>query len=1102
MVRSSHIKHNRLVSSGSTRGAFVFSEPPPSSQDGKETKELHHLHFRRHHHHNHHEKIQIPKEQNPHHHPATHVDLNDMNVEQLQLKSHGQKMASHYPSSFKPSRNNNNNGIHHAVEEDETIGRNRRLEFAQLKQPTEKLREPSNQSPRTAYAATDARASSSLMGEQHLQSNLLSHGDQKELSQQRSEIAAFSSQAIQQLPPHQYGTLPPAQQRQPQLHQVHPLLQQQQPQQEHPLKQKKIESHGQKSQAIPSDSFEHNPSDHRTCKEFIVDGCLWLWHTTVFDKDNPEFSSMHQFTWAVILGTIMGFLTAFWGIFIDYCVELVWVKTPALLLHWGIFTDLDGYFPLPHYMWICPSIFGGVLSYLSAVLPPIPDQNMWIETLHRVGIVEHDTFIQLILISTAGMASGLSLGPELPLVISAGMIGSYIGKRTRQSILSARVMNLTAASAAIGGFFGFPMAGALFVLELPHRMGLQYFEALSPATIASIIAVLVNRIITKDDVKGMFTYPFLSATLPSSIFGISLIYGLAGTLAGTIYTLSVLKLKGWVHDWFHYHHDHGDHEHHHHHHSKQKKSASAAKGIGGESLPLIGNAHAKIIVPAQSNAYSWNAIKRRLMIKQEPKRAACAGALAGALVGLCCMFFPHLLFWGEAQLQTLIDTGKTPLPFLQEDDLPTTNITAYGYCMIDPKDEISISHGFGIECAFILFVGKILVIGLSLGTGIIGGQFWGPLFVGCIFAQFFSGIVSHLPHNIENVEFQYPCVAILCIMGATHVVTFRAHMAIMLILTLTISSFAPSQKLGVTLGGDYAAIFPLLVVSCFVSLMLTRTIVFYKKQCSRGDIIASPEVLCEPRKEGTPGFPVHHDAFSYSDQSYSSSFSDSRQDDESSSDDSFYDNNTKLKGQISQADIEERFSQQQKQISLMNTYISESNYSSSDHETKAAVTTTSTQESTKPKDRLDELLSKPMDAKLPSPKSRRRTKSDLPDLKFLRPGTTPQPPRRHVRHSSITSKESYVPITQSLRERIPSSDSSRLSKVSSYGEIREYQPDLMSQGRQRASSVHKSPMTKNKTRPPRGRHSRGNSRGSSAVPDLENDFSSSSIHELFSSSES
>ena len=37
--------------------------------------------------------------------------------------------------------------------------------------------------------------------------------------------------------------------------------------------------------------------------------------------------------------------------------------------------------------------------------------------------------------------------------------------------------NPTNAHPAVGGFFGFPMAGALFVLEIPHRMGLQYFES-------------------------------------------------------------------------------------------------------------------------------------------------------------------------------------------------------------------------------------------------------------------------------------------------------------------------------------------------------------------------------------------------------------------------------------------------------------------------------------------------------------------------------------------------------------------------------------------------------------------------------------------------
>ena len=39
------------------------------------------------------------------------------------------------------------------------------------------------------------------------------------------------------------------------------------------------------------------------------------------------------------------------------------------------------------------------------------------------------------------------------------------------------------------------------------------------------------------------------------------------------------------------------------------------------------------------------------MIKQEPKQVVCADSLSGALVGLFCMFSPHLLFWAEAQLQ-------------------------------------------------------------------------------------------------------------------------------------------------------------------------------------------------------------------------------------------------------------------------------------------------------------------------------------------------------------------------------------------------------------------------------------------------------------------
>jgi len=51
--------------------------------------------------------------------------------------------------------------------------------------------------------------------------------------------------------------------------------------------------------------------------------------------------------------------------------------------------------------------------------------------------------------------------------------------------------------------------------------------------------------------------------------------------------------------------------------------------------------------------------------------------------------------------------------------------------------------------------------------------------------------------------------------------------------------------------------------------MFTRSTIFYEQQRSRGDIIASPELLCKPSKEGTPEYPIRQcvdcDEVSYGD---------------------------------------------------------------------------------------------------------------------------------------------------------------------------------------------------------------------------------------------
>jgi Voltage gated chloride channel len=209
--------------------------------------------------------------------------------------------------------------------------------------------------------------------------------------------------------------------------------------------------------------------DNRKGCHYLIDranaSCASFIRHYFYNPLDPEFTSLQQFDWAVALGVCMGFFTAYWKRFIDFGVEFVWVTLPERLLAWGVFTDPEGWFPLYHYTWMTPATFGGLLSYAFVVLQ-CPDQNQWITSIHARGVQNHDTFVSLFFLSTAGMWSGMSLGPELPLVLLGGMVGSRLAIATQQSILQARVMNLTAASAAVSGFFGFPMAGAMFVLEL------------------------------------------------------------------------------------------------------------------------------------------------------------------------------------------------------------------------------------------------------------------------------------------------------------------------------------------------------------------------------------------------------------------------------------------------------------------------------------------------------------------------------------------------------------------------------------------------------------------------------------------------------------
>ena len=282
----------------------------------------------------------------------------------------------------------------------------------------------------------------------------------------------------------------------------------------------------------------------------------------------------------------------------------------------------------------------------------------------------------------------------------------------------------------------------------------------------------------------------------------------------------------------------------------------------------------------------------------------------------------------------------------------------------------------------------------------------------------------------------------------------RAHIAIILILTLTIDAFVPEDSaLGqLKVAGDYSAVFPLLTVAVFVALQISRQMVFYEKQRSRGDIQALPEALCEPGKEGKPW------VMDYEGKMHALDEGDYDYETESDNDASdLLGDHALSRNGLSREDIEANF--QSVKAGKDNTAtrrvspedpmlesLSDLNLSthSRGHDQQAATNAPSRNFKS-----LDELLNGPVES----------------ELDAYAPVSTPQNQqnqrsrRSHRRTQSepfqMDSTEQRMEVMWSGMPSNPVLRRPSLKRVDSYGEIDPSQPSLMDQVRVRAASVDK-----------------------------------------------
>lgn len=171
---------------------------------------------------------------------------------------------------------------------------------------------------------------------------------------------------------------------------------------------------------------------------------------------------------------------------------------------------------------------GAAIGVLTLLLGNPGDVELLVDNIHvHGGKSDLRELRSLIPVSLIGIGAGSAIGPEAPLVQTTGALGSWAARRLQLDLADMRVLTITGMAAGFTVLFGAPLGSAIFALEILHRRGLQYYEALMPAAAGSLCGYAIYVAMTGMGLAPVWAFPALGR------LGVrDLVVGLAGGVAG------------------------------------------------------------------------------------------------------------------------------------------------------------------------------------------------------------------------------------------------------------------------------------------------------------------------------------------------------------------------------------------------------------------------------------------------------------------------------------------------------------------------------------------------------------------------------------------
>nr|WP_304952605.1 chloride channel protein [cf. Phormidesmis sp. LEGE 11477] len=201
----------------------------------------------------------------------------------------------------------------------------------------------------------------------------------------------------------------------------------------------------------------------------------------------------------------------------------VWQTLPG-----RVTPHFPNWLPANHYVWIATTVGGFCVGLVLYLMGRPGEMAQVIDDVHQPGRININKTPAMVIASLLAITAGGSAGPEAPLVQVNGSFGSWLGDRLNLCKTNVRVLTFCGMSAALGAFFGAPIGAAIFALEIPHRRGLEYYEAVTPAIISAMLSFAIFRISTGITIGGFYHFESVPELTPINLFE-GLILGVIGS---------------------------------------------------------------------------------------------------------------------------------------------------------------------------------------------------------------------------------------------------------------------------------------------------------------------------------------------------------------------------------------------------------------------------------------------------------------------------------------------------------------------------------------------------------------------------------------------